>query len=297
MTSAKGAAEPSLAEKELADARRDPRLAHGREAMIADWWAAMNAAERARRLGSWGLHELTGALEREEQRLGYHYGADDAPADVAAALQAAWERSEMARAEQENELVELNAMTLVAMVSAQDAMVELLVPEAQKMQVQLRAQELMDQAADREQEAFARVTEQQLHVIKEELAETLQEALPKIDRLLGVGSCRWERRLRHAGLQAPPDRPLPADLDEALKEIVALRHVIVHRAGRVGERALIDAPSLPQADGELVRLKRSDYRRYSAALWTYGEEVIRRLMRDLAKPVDLDDWRNNYTLG
>lgn len=298
MTSSQGAAEPpSLAEKELEDARRDPRLTHGREAMVADWWAAMNAAERARKLGRWGLHELIGSLAREEQRLGQRYGADDAPPDVAAELQAAWERSEIARAELENELVELNAMTLVAMVSAQDAMVEFLVPEALEMRVQFRTQELMNRAANQEPEVFARVTEQQLQAIKDALAKTLRETLPKIDRLLGVGSRRWERRLRHAGLQAPPDRPVPTDLDEALRGIVALCHVIVHRAGRVGDRALEDAPSLPQADGELVRLKHSDYRRYSAALWTYGEEVIRRLMQDLAKPVDLDNWRNNYTLG
>ena len=37
-----------VADRQLADARRDPLLAHGREAVVADWWAEMGAAERAR---------------------------------------------------------------------------------------------------------------------------------------------------------------------------------------------------------------------------------------------------------
>lgn len=65
---------PTLAEQELLEAKRDPRLDRGREAMVADWWSAMRAAERTRRLGIWGLHELTLSLEREETRVGFRRG-------------------------------------------------------------------------------------------------------------------------------------------------------------------------------------------------------------------------------
>jgi hypothetical protein len=123
----------TLAEQELSEAKHDPRLDRGREAMIADWRTATQAAERARKLGIWGLHELTMSLQREELALGFRRGQPDAPADVAAALDAASERAQLAQADQDNEAAELNAMTLVAMLSALDAMIEELVPGAQEM--------------------------------------------------------------------------------------------------------------------------------------------------------------------
>jgi hypothetical protein len=284
---------PSLAERELSDARRDPRLAHGREAMVADWWAAMKAAERARKLGVWGLHELTFSLEREEARRGFRRGASDTPPRVASELEGAWERSELAKAELENEAVELNAMTLVAMVSALDAMVENLVPGAQEMLISRLIQKAEEQVSEQHPEAASQVLQEHRAAI----AKALKDDLPKIDNLFDVGAIRWERLLKHVGLQAPASRPIPDDLDEALSDIVALRHVLVHQAGRVDQRALNEAPSLRQQDGELIRLKHADYRLYSAALWTYGEEIIYRLMRDLGEPVHLAGWRQNYTLG
>jgi hypothetical protein len=288
---------PSLAERELANARNDPRLAHGPEAMIADWWTAMHAAERVRKLGVWGVHELTLSLEREEARVGYNRRASDLPANLEPVLEAAWERGALAKAEQDNDMVELNAMTLVAMVSALDAMVERLVPGTQDMLTQHLAQQALDALFGEDSNAFADVPAAQLEALKGAVIKTVRAGLPKIDRLYDVGAIRWERLLVAVGLQAPVDRALPPDLDEALTEIVAIRHVLVHRAGRVDQRALAAAPSLRQSESELVRLRRADYRRYSAALWTYGQEVIHRLMRDLAEPVDLVRWRENYTIG
>jgi uncharacterized surface protein with fasciclin (FAS1) repeats len=288
---------PSLAEKELANARNDPRLAQGPEAMIADWWTAMHAAERVHKLGVWGVHELTLSLEREEARVGYIRGASDLPANHAPELEAAWERGELAKAEQDNDTVELNAMTLVAMVSALDAMVEQLVPGTQDMLTQHLAQQALDTLFGQDSDAFADIPAGQLDALKGAVTKAVRKGLPKIDRLYDVGAIRWERLLTAVGLQAPADRALPPDLDEALTEMVTLRHVLVHRAGRVDRRALAAAPSLRQSEGELVRLTRADYRRYSAALWTYGQEVIHRLMRDLADPVDLVRWRENYTIG
>lgn len=53
----------SLANRQLADARRDPRLAHGRDAVVADWWEAMGAAERVRMLGEHGRSSPTPARQ------------------------------------------------------------------------------------------------------------------------------------------------------------------------------------------------------------------------------------------
>jgi hypothetical protein len=288
---------PTLAEQELAEARRDPRLSHGKGAMVADWWAAMKAAERARKLWVWGLHELTLSLEREEAQLGSRHGDPHMPARHKPELEAAWERRELAKAEQDNDTVELNAMTLVAMVSALDAMVEQLVPGAQEMLIAGLIHRAEEQFSEVQSEAFSKLPEEDREAKKDAAADALKRGLPKVGRPSKVGAVRWERLLKQVGLQAPPNRPVPADLDQALAEIVALRHVLVHKAGRVDKRALEDAPSLGQKDGELVRLKRTEYIRYSAALWTYGEEVIFRLMRDLGTPVDLAGWRQNYTLG
>src|SRR4051794_7584633 len=80
---------------EIGRARRDPRLAHGREAVIADWRSAMESAERVRRLADWGLHEL---LESEElERLRLQRMGRDAESEVEA-LRAARERAALAAA-------------------------------------------------------------------------------------------------------------------------------------------------------------------------------------------------------
>lgn len=81
---------------------------------------------------------------------------------------------------------------------------------------------------------------------------------------------------------------------EALGEIIQLRHVLVHRAGRVDARALKHAPSLPYAEGDLIRIDRAGYKRYSAALWTYGEEILHRMGFG---PSALDHWATNYTIN
>jgi hypothetical protein len=92
-------------------------------------------------------------------------------------------------------------------------------------------------------------------------------------------------------------RPIPPDLDHALTEVVALHHVLAHRAGRVDSRALKQAPTLRYDDGDLVRIGCADYRSYSAALWTYSEEIVHRMMKDLAPAPDLTHWAQNYTLN
>lgn len=288
----------SLADRELAVARRDPRLSHGRDAVVADWWAAMGAAERTRKLADWGLQELIDSDAHERHRLQDEGRTREDDPQRAAAIDAARERAEMARAEKENQLVEHNAMTLVSMVGALDALVELLAPRAREMLIAHQAHVMMDLAHKREPEAAAKLDESVLEAVEHALRELLAERFESFDaNPKGAGAKRWESVLSHVGLQAPSQRDIPPDLDQALTEVVALRHVLAHRAGRVDPKALKQAPTLRYTDGDLVRITHAEYRSYSAALWTYGEEIIHRLMKDLAPAPALTNWSQNYTLN
>jgi hypothetical protein len=285
-----------MADRQLADARRDPRVAHGRDAVVADWWAAMGAAERVRTLADWGLQELLDSEAHEEQRL-REQGITDGPARDAA-LQAARERAQLSRAEKDNQLVELNATTLVSMLGALDALVEGLVPCARDLLVEHLSRHMIDGASELEPEAAAQIGEETLQALEQVVRKVVSEQLGDSDAVpRGTGAKRWESVLANATLQAPPGRSIPEELDLALNEMVELRHVLTHRAGRVDDRALANAPSLRYADGELVRITREEYRRYSAALWTYGEEIIHRLLRDLAPAPSLENWRQNHTVN
>jgi hypothetical protein len=288
----------SLADRELAAARRDPRLSHGRDAVVADWFAAMGAAERTRKLADWGLHELIGSEAHERCRLKDEGQTRHDDPRRTAAIDAARERAALARAEKENQLVEHNAMTLVSMVSALDALVELLAPRARDMLIALQAQAMMDQANKREPQLVAKFDAPALEAIEQALRKILSERFGKFDASpRGPGAERWESVLTHVGLQAPSQRRIPPDLRQALTEVVALRNVFAHRAGRVDPKALKQAPSLDYTDGDLVRITRAEYRLYSAALWTFGEEIIHRLMKDLAPAPTLTNWSQNYTFN
>jgi hypothetical protein len=256
----------------------------------------MGAAERVRTLADWGLQELLDSEAHEEQRLEAQAAADGPARDVA--LQAARERAQFARAERENQLVELNAMTLVSMLGALDALVEGLVPRARDLLVEHASRRVIEGAIELEPEAAAQIGEQMRAALEQAVRKVVADQLGTSDAVpKGTGAKRWERVLGSARLQAPHRRPIPEDLDLALNEIVELRHVLTHRAGRVDDRALANAPSLRYAEGELVRITRDDYRRYSAALRTYGEEIIHRLLGDLVPAPLLDSWRQNYTVN
>ena len=62
-------------------------------------------------------------------------------------------------------------------------------------------------------------------------------------------------------------------------------------------RALKQAPTLRYADGDLVRVTHADYLIYSAALWTYGQEIIRRFIGNITALPPLSKWRQNYTIN
>lgn len=281
--------------------REDPRIVRPKGGMVADFWDAMEEAERVRELGVWGLFELRDSLKRAEQDLGVRRTSADLTDGQIAELQAAWERGEAARLEIENEHPHLHATALIAMVSALDAMVDELVPAFQEMLIHGGTEEAMRLAREREPEAYAAVSEPQIEALKDAVRELLAAQARKPKRVWGVGADRYETALAQVRLQAPADRPIPEDLDEALAEIGALRHVLVHRGGRVDAKALEQVPSLSYTEGAFVRIRRPDYRRYSAALSCYGAEVVRRAMLglfdDTEHDVDLTRWRGWYRIN
>lgn len=288
------------ARRAFAELRSDPRLSRARGSMLADFRSAMDEAERMRELGVWGLYELTRSLEREEQRLGARRDDLSLSAKHQAALQAAWERAEIARIEQSNEHPHLHASALIAMVSALDAMVEELVPAFRQMLVDVGFREAAKRAKGIGPAADDALAEAQVGEAMVATRDDLVSRLPKLRRLHGKGTARYEDVLQQVRLHAPLDRPIPDDLAAALVEVGALRDVLVHRAGRVDARALTQAPSLAlrYADGTLVRLCRADYRRYSAAIRCYGAEISRRAMLGVYDgtdhDVDLAEWQGRY---
>jgi hypothetical protein len=259
----------------------------------------MRAAERVRTLADWGLHELLDSEAREERRCDERGETEPADPRRQRAIAAASQRAELARAEQDNQLVEHNAMTLVSMVGALDALVEGLTPRARETLVDYQAEMLLDRAREEQPDTVALIDPSALDAIRLATKQVLDEQLGSFDPSpRGMGAKRWEDVLKHAGLQAPPGRQIPADLDQVLSEVVELRHVLAHRAGRVDARALKKAQSLRYADGELVRVTHADYLTYSAALWTYGQEVTQRLLGNLAPAAPpLANWRQNYTVN
>lgn len=293
-----------FARSQVETARSDPRLGRKRGAMVADFWVAMEEAERVRMLGVSGLHELGQAVEREEQRLGISRDVELLPSDVARSIQAAWERAEMARIEIATGHPHLNAQALLSMNSALDAMVEEFVPAMRAIRVRGLADQLLEYGEKQQPEAAEQLTPEMRDNLKEALRSTLNEnVLPKLKSLRGSGTERYEKLLAQEGLGAPDDRPIPDDLDGAVAELGALRDVLIHRAGRIDERALQQAPSLPYQDGDLVRLTDEDYCKYSAALRCYAAEISFRSIRSWPEASDekngpkLASWRDYHRIG
>jgi hypothetical protein len=284
---------------------RDPRLDRDRGAAIADFWDATEEAERLLTLGILGLHELRHTLERHERELGAQHTDAALDFNTRSSLQAAWERSESARIEIGHGYPHLYAQALLSLNSALDAMVEDLSNTWRGFRVKPAVEHLMARASEEVPDALTSLSPEAVSAITEVLTTTVAEkALGKAERLHGSGVDRYERVLVQLGLAAPADRPLPSDLVEALTEISAIRNVLVHRAGRIDLRALGEAPTLhPRYKlGNLVRLLRSDYQRYSAAIRCYAAEISFRGIRNWpevsdADAPDLASWQNYRLLG
>lgn len=285
---------------QLETIRADPRESRGHGAMLDDFIIAMEEAERIRSLGTWGLYELQQSLEREEGRLGVTRRDDALSDDAKRTLQAAWERSEMARLELERGHPHLNEQALISMNSALDAMVQELRDSRRAFRIRFIAAELMNRAAAQVPE-FQMPEEQRgdlMKVVEEEIAAKL----PAKVRLKGAGAHRYERALSPEGLGASEDRPIPEGLHNALRELGILRNALVHSAGRLKEKDLERCRTLRYQIGDLIRVSRVDYRRYSAAIRCYGEEIRFRTARQMPGIKDsdgprLEDWEGYYRVN
>lgn len=292
-----------LAKSELSAARHDPRMDRPRGGMVADFWDAVQEAERARAFAIYGLHEMAKAVEHTEQKLGVKHDDPNLNDEALRELQAAWERAAIAKAEIQNDHPQQNAHALIALNSALDGMVEEFVASVRALQTRWFSEQLVKRAEEQVPDAKHALHDRMREKLTEITEPLIAAKLPKLSRLRGSGSERYERPLRDVSLGAPKDRQIPVDLDQALTELGAIRDVFVHRAGRVDERALLQAPSLPFADGELIRLTGPLYRQYSAAIHCYGKEIIYRMMRhwpeadDEIHGPDPSKWRDYYRIG
>ncbi len=292
------------AREQIDRARRDPRLERDKSAALADFWDAVEEAERVRMLGILGVHELLHTLDRHERKLGVRHSDTNLDLNTRATLQAMWERVESARIEIEHGHPHLNAQALLSLVSALDAMVEDLARTWRGFRVKPVVDELVTRANQQVPEAAGALQPEVMAALVEVVTdEVARRAFGRAERLYGCGPDRYERVLSEVGFAAPEDRPLPNGLVTALTEASALRDVLMHRAGRVDVRAMREAPTLPYRRGQLVRVSRDDYRRYSSAIRCYASEICFRGIRswpevtDEQDGPDLERWDQYHIIG
>lgn len=286
----------ALAARQLRAAWSDPRLARARGAHVADFFDYLEEANRVLMLANGAISEMRDPQSREAARLAGDADDPGAATDREAALEAARERAELAAAEVHNQHPHLHALTLIGIHGNLDGLVESLTPALHEMRAATVAAQMLDnvQADPAHAELFAGTPPESVEAIRDALAHVMVDRMPSFKWGNGRGESgaeRWEAPLRAAGLGAPHDRPIPADLDAALGELSALRDVLVHRAGRVDERALRKWPGLTRLGldvGDFVRIDRRLYRRYIAAVRCYGTEVVRRLFAGAVPGFDVD---------
>jgi len=283
------------ARDQLDAALRDRRLERGHGAMIDDFGLAVEEIERTRAMSQIGLVEIRAAYERAKSNFDPRNNDDKHEYE----LQALRQRAELATAELDRDCPALNAQALIGLNSALDALVEYLTPAV----LDLPFQALMKRTEEEIPEVVEHLTPEIRKRLIEKTRELLEIKAPK--SLRGKGAARYERRLEAVGLDAPEDRPIPADLNQALIEFGVIRDCLIHRAGRIDGKALQLAPSLSgrYSEGDLIRLVGEDYRTYSAAIRCYGAEVISRWftkwpgLSDPDGPPDLEHWRGCHLIG
>ena len=276
-----------LALAQIEQTENDPRAAE--EVGLRDaFYAATGEAERLRSLAQLGLGKIRtqpiedGSQDRSER-------------------QGKWEQSYMAQLMCDGDFAYLNGVTLVAIYSAVDAMIESLVPSRVEAMFALRALAVLDELGV---DLHSVETAERFRAVMDsaQMGEALEKIAKSAGRVGSGGLARYERHLRVAGLANFPDRQFPGDLDVALREIGALRDVLLHGGARVDAKAIAKAATLPKRgypEGSFVRIGRADYRTYSSALFTFAEEVLDRMLLQVGqdRPNRLAAWRENATLN
>ncbi|MGA2307461.1 MAG: hypothetical protein ABSH29_25235 [Acidimicrobiales bacterium] len=110
----------------------------------------------------------------------------------------------------------------------------------------------------------------------------------------------WEDLLKDVYMRPVPERPLPDDLRLTLNELGAVRNVLLHRMGRMDEKALSLVSEGPwRAVNELVVIDDSLYRRYIAALIAYERDLEDRIRSQMGVGLQSDttSWRTMVPPG
>jgi hypothetical protein len=110
----------------------------------------------------------------------------------------------------------------------------------------------------------------------------------------------WEDLLKDVYMRPVPERPLPDDLRLTLNELGAIRNVLLHRMGRMDEKALRLVSEGPwRVVNELVVIDDSLYRRYIAALIAYERDLEDRIRSQMGVGFQSDttSWRMMVPAG
>lgn len=111
---------------------------------------------------------------------------------------------------------------------------------------------------------------------------------------------RWEDLLSRIYMRPIPERALPDDLRLTINEFAAVRNVILHRMGRMDEKALKLVTEGPWTTvNERVVIDDALYRRYIAALIAYQRELEDRIRSRMgvAPQSKLASWRMMVPAG
>ncbi len=238
----------------------------------------------------WARHGVPLALSRQEQEV-----TDD-------------ERVARMRASAQRALDHWNAMTLVTIYGGIEDAIESMGsglyplildanPDTRKRmfeQNRLRNRDLRERGVLSIEGAQALT-----HLTKDLADELLQRPLKAPSKEMPAAD-RWEDLLKRIKLRPMPGRPIPDDLRQALNEFGAIRNVILHRMGRIDERALGQVVPGPwRTVDELVVIDDDLYRLYIAALIAYQAEVTDRIrnLANLPPQADPAAWRSMVPAG
>jgi hypothetical protein len=282
------------------------------DALVLDCLHSFEEAERVLIVAELGAHELLGAVEREADRLGVgrREGTPIEEVDLTdeqeRRLAPLYAQREMARVSIECEHDGVRAFTLIAMFAALDSFVEAAVESFLRFGAETLGNKVRE-GLGRSTKELIRSSINSLRAAQEagrieaEAAKSAKQRLRTLEAgPRGLGWERYEQCLQLV-LLGNRGRPVPSDLDAALRSFGAIRNCIVHRRGRADTRLFSDAPVLRERyePGAVIRIRRRDYGEYSAALWTVAEDLQARVAMAAGAPPDdsLAGWRGNRTIN
>lgn len=218
------------------------------------------------------------------------------------------ERRDRVQASAERAVAHWNAMTLVVLYGAIEDFVEGMGADLYPIvratnPAKRRALLEKNKRRNRELIAAGKLTGEGADVLTKftkRLADDLfPSPLRKPNRELPAAD-RWEDVLRRIYMRPIPERALPDDLRLTINEFAAVRNVILHRMGRMDEKALSHVSEGPwKAVNERIVIDDALYRRYIAALVAYQRELEDRIRARMggAPQSDVSKWRTMVPAG